>query len=114
MKHEIAVVGDDGVVERQRADATPVTERPPLLRYRPRRLAVVGDLDVERQRAFGRRIAAIEDLRHDLVPEVEALSLDSRLVGRDEQSHELRRVRDLACGLAELGDLIQLPDRRGV
>src|SRR4030095_8793730 len=109
MKDEIAVVGDDGVVERQRAHAAPVTERPPLLRYQPRRMHVGGVLYVVRLRVFGRRIAAIEDLRHDLVPEVEALSLDSRLVWRDEQSHELRRARGLACGVCQAGRFVRLP-----
>ena len=44
---EIGVVGNDGVVERQRADPTPIAKRPLLRERWPARLAVVGHFDVE-------------------------------------------------------------------
>ena len=56
MNHEVAVVRDDGVVEGQRANATPVAKGPALFELRPARLPVVGELDVEGQSALRRRV----------------------------------------------------------
>ena len=85
MKHIIAVVRDDGVVEGKGAYAPPVTERPSLLDRRSRRFALVGDFDVERHRPSGCRITSIEDLRHDFVAKIEGVAFDSWLIRRHEQ-----------------------------
>ena len=112
MDDEIGVVGNDGVVERQRADAAPATKRPLLRERRPARLPFVGHLDVERQRAFRGRVAPIEDLRHDLVAEIELRARNARLMLGDQQAHELGRARRSSFRLAELGDRVQLTDAR--
>src|SRR6266851_216455 len=66
MDHEVAIVRGDGGVEGQLADVAPVAEGTPLERRRAARRAVIGDLDVEGERAPGRRISAVVDLGHDL------------------------------------------------
>ena len=45
----------------------------------PLDLPVVGDLDVEGQRPLRERVAAVEDLRHDLVAEIEVGAFNLRL-----------------------------------
>ena len=111
--HEVAVVGDDSVVEHERADTAPVAERAPLFERRAGRFPFVGELDVEGELSLRRGIAAVEYLRHDLVAEVEAVAGDSRLIRRvDQQAHELRRARRLAGRLSQLRDRVQLADRR--
>src|SRR5262245_28804273 len=63
-------------------------------------------------RPLRRRLAAVEDLSHDLVANLELVTGNYRVSGRDAQFHEGRRSRRLAGGLAQLCDLIQLPDGR--
>jgi hypothetical protein len=70
MNDEIAVVGGDRLMECNRSYATPILERPPFERRQSVRLALIGHLDVERERPFRRRIAAFIDLRHDLVAKI--------------------------------------------
>src|SRR5580693_80813 len=99
MDHEVAVVRGDGGVERQLAEVAPVPEGAPLESRRAVSLALVGDLDVEGERPAGRRISAVEDLRQDLVPEIQVVAGDPRLVRSDQQAHEGRRPGGLAGGL---------------
>ena len=108
----IAVEGDDGIVESQRADPAPVLERAPYPDGRPLRLPLIGHLDGERERPPGRWIAAVEDLRHDLVAKVEIGAGDPRLVRGDEQAHELGCARRAPFRLAELRDRIELTHGR--
>ena len=74
--------------------------------------AAIGGLDAEGERALRHRVAAIVDLRHDLVAEIEIIAHDHRLLGHDGQLHELRRARRLIRRLGQLRDLIDLPERR--
>jgi hypothetical protein len=43
------------------------------------RLTVIGNLDVERERAVRPTVAAVVDLRHDLIAEIESRAFDSGL-----------------------------------
>src|SRR5262245_55000726 len=104
MEDEATVVRDDGLVECYRPDPAPGGEGSAPLAGRAVGLALVGDLDVEPERAFRRGVAAIVDLRHDLVAEVQGFARNARLLGRYEEAHELRRARRLARRLAQLGD----------
>jgi hypothetical protein len=88
-------VRDHRVVEHERADRPPVLKRAPFPRRRSALLAFVRHPDVERQRALRERIAAIEDLRHDLVAEIEIGALDPWLIARDAKPQELRGPRRL-------------------
>ena len=72
----------------------------------------VGHFDVKSESALWLGITLFENLRHDLVTEIEVITRDSRLVGRDEQPHELRRSSRLRFRLLELRDLVQLSDCR--
>src|SRR5215813_15428744 len=102
----VAVVGGYGVVEHQASDPPPVAEGAPLAELRASRRAVVGNLDMKGQRPFRHRIALVEDLRHDLIPEVERVALDTRLINGDEQPHERGRSSGGARPLVQLRDLI--------
>src|SRR5262245_17482554 len=77
MDDEIAVVRNDRAVEGDRSDAAPIPQRAPLAEERAVRLPVIGDLDVEGERALRPGIAAVVDLRHDLVAEIQSRALDS-------------------------------------
>ena len=79
--------------------AAPTVKRPSLRERRPGRLSLVGHLDVERQRALRGRIAPVEDLRHDLVAEVEVIAGNARLMRGDEQPHELGARVGVPAGL---------------
>src|SRR6185295_655582 len=111
MDDGVAVVRHDGVVEDERAYPPPVPERAAHPEWRSRRRSIVGDLDGERQGSFRRRIAAIEDVGHDLVAYVEIGARNLRLSLRNDQPHELRRLRRLAGGLPKLRNRIELADR---
>src|SRR5262245_40157429 len=110
VNHRVTVVRDDGVVEDDGADLPPVLESAAQTERRARRLALVGDLDVERERALGRRIALIEDLGHDFVADVEVGPGDHRLAFGDEQPHELRCSRRLTGGLPKFRNRIELAE----
>ena len=69
---EITVVRNDRPVEGDGSDATPIVEGAPLAERWALRLPVIGNLDVERERAFRSNVAVVVDLRHDLVAEVES------------------------------------------
>jgi hypothetical protein len=56
------------------------------------------------------RIAAIVDLGHDLVAEIERFAGDDRLFGDDGELYELRGSRRFVRRLAQFGDLIDLPN----
>src|SRR5579864_5144692 len=111
MDHEVAVVRGDGGGEGQLADVAPVAEGTPLEGRHAARRAFIGDFDVEGERAPGFRICAVVDLRHHLVPEVQGVPWNPRLIRSDQEAHVGRRPRGLAPGLAELGDLVELADR---
>src|SRR5215470_19211944 len=79
MDDEIAVVRNDRPVEGDGSDAAPIPQRAPLVEERAVRLPVIGDLDVEGERALRPGVAAVVNLRHDLVAEIQSRALDSGL-----------------------------------
>src|SRR4029077_5195411 len=95
-------------VEGDGSDAAPSVEGAPLAERWAVRLPVIGNLDVERERAFRPDVAAVVDLRHDLVAEVQSRALDSGLVRHHRETHEGGRARGLALRLSELRNLIEL------
>src|SRR5438034_7513374 len=99
---EIAVVGNDGVVENDPSNTPPIFERAPLKDRQPARRALVGHFNVEGERALGLGIALVENLRHDLVAKVQRLAFDPRLLRRDQKALELRRPRPFALRFADL------------
>jgi hypothetical protein len=56
---EIAVVRNDRPVEGNRSDAAPIPQGAPLPEERAVRLAIIGDLDVEGERALRPGVAAV-------------------------------------------------------
>ena len=107
----VAVVRGDRIVEDQLANLAPIPERPADTERRAVGLPFVGDVDGERQRSFRHRIAAVEDLGHDLVAVVEMVAGDHRMSRSHQQLHERRRPRRLAGRLSEFGDRIHLANR---
>jgi hypothetical protein len=79
VNNRVPIPGRDSAIERQVTDLTPVAKRPALPKGRTRGLPFVGNLDIECERPFWNCIARVEDLRHDLVPEVEVVPRDPRL-----------------------------------
>src|SRR5260370_42301779 len=61
----IAIIGDHGIIKLQRADAAPVSERPPLAQSRSVRGTFVGPFDVKSESALWLGITIFENLRHD-------------------------------------------------
>src|SRR5262245_6946972 len=112
MDGEIAVVRNDRPVEGDGSDAAPIPEGAPLVKERAVRLPIIGDLDVEGERALRPGVAAVVNLRHDLVAEIQSRALDSRLAWRHRETHEGRRARGLALRLAELRNLVELTNAR--
>src|SRR5215831_18907737 len=112
MDDEIAIVRNDRLVEGDRSDAAPIAEGAPLAEERAVRLPVIGDLDVEGERALWPGVAAVVDLRHDLVAEVQSRALDPWLARRHRKTHEGRRARGLALRLSELRNLVELANAR--
>src|SRR5262245_38335195 len=110
MDDEIAVVRNDRPVEGNGSDVAPIAEGAPLAKRWAVRLPVIGNLDVERKRAFRPEVGAVVDLRHDLVAEVESRALDSGLVRRHRETHESWRARGLALRLSKLRNLVELAD----
>src|SRR5579859_4140401 len=76
------------------------------------RFAGVCDFYVERDRTPGRAIAEVEHLAHDFVAEIQVRAVDPGLIRCDEQAQKLRRASRFTASLAELGDLVQLTNRR--
>src|SRR5215813_1176399 len=85
MDDEIAIVRNDRLVEGDGSDAAPIAEGAPLAEERAVRLPVIGNLDVERERALRPGVAAVVDLRHDLVAEIQSRALDSGLAWRHRE-----------------------------
>src|SRR4029453_12260920 len=108
MNDEIAVVRHDRPVEGDGSDAAPIPEGTPLAKRRAVRLPVIGDVDVECEHAFRSNIAAIVDLRHDLVAEIQSAALDSGLARRDRETHKGRCACGLSWRLSELRNLVEL------
>src|SRR5438132_5763548 len=106
---EIAVARNDRPVEGDGSDAAPIVEGAPLAERWAVRLPVIGNLNVERERAFRPDVAAVVDLRHDLVAEVQSRALDSGLPRRHRETHKGRRARGLALRLPKLRNLVELP-----
>src|SRR4029077_3172650 len=73
----VPVVGNHGVVEDDRSNPPPVPKRAALVRRGPRRLSLIGDVNRELQRPLRRGIAAVENLRHDFVSEIEVGARDA-------------------------------------
>src|SRR6476659_8899111 len=105
---EIAVVRNGRPVEGDASDAAPIAEGAPLAERWAVRLPVIGNLDVERERAFRSNVAAVVDLRHDLVAEVESRALNSGLARRHRETHKGRCARGLALRLSKLRNLVEL------
>src|SRR6266446_152251 len=112
MDDEVAIVRNDRPVEADGTDVAPISEGALLAEERAVRLPVIGDLDVESERALGPGVAAVVDLRHDLVAEVQSRALDSGLGRRHRETHEGRRARWLAWRLSELRNLVELANAR--
>src|ERR1022692_5318566 len=112
MNDRVTVPGCNGIVEGQVTDVAPIGKRPPLPKSGTGGPSFVGDLYIERQRSFWKRISTVEYLRQDFVAKVEVVPRDLRLVRMHDQAHELRRPRRGFRGLAKLGDRIQLTDGR--
>src|SRR3984893_8787232 len=110
--NEIAIVRNDRPVEGDGSDVAPIPEGALLAEERAVRLPVIGDLDVEGERALRPGVAAVVDLRHDLVAEVQPRALDSGLVRRHREAHEGRRARGLALRLSEFRNLVELAHGR--
>src|SRR6516164_858794 len=108
MDDEIAVVRNDRLVEGDGSDAAPIAEGAALAEERAVRLPIIRDLDVEGERALRPGVAAVVDLRHDLVAEVQFRALDPWLARRHRETHEGRRARGLALRLSELRNLVEL------
>ena len=108
MNDEIAVVRHDRPVEGDGSDAAPIPEGTPLAKRRAVRLPVIGDVDVECEHAFRSNIAAIVDLRHDLVAEIQSAALDSGLARRHRETHKGRCACGLSWRLSELRNLVEL------
>src|SRR5262245_29972113 len=87
-------------------------EGAPLAECRATRLPVIGNVDIERERAFRPDVAAVVDLRHDLVAEIQSRARDSGLGRRHRETHEGRRARGLAWRLSELRNLVELANAR--
>src|SRR4029077_16439495 len=102
----------DRPVEGDGSDAAPSVEGAPLAERWAVRLPVIGNLNVERERAFRPDVTAVVDLRHDLVAEVQSRALDSGLVRHHCETHEGGRARGLALHLSELRNLVELPNAR--
>src|SRR5260370_4469832 len=112
MDDEVAIVRNDRPVEADGTDVAPIQEGALLAEEPAVRLPVIGDLDVESERALRPGVAAVVDLRHDLVAEVQPRALDSGLGRRHRETHEGRRARWLAWRLAELRNLVELANAR--
>src|SRR5262245_38818297 len=112
MDDEIAVVRNDRAVEGDPSDAAPIPEGAPLAEERAVRLPVIRDLDVEGERALRPGVAAVVDLRHDLVAEIQSRALDSGLAWRHRETHEGRRARRVSLRLSELRNLVELANVR--
>src|SRR4029453_1253077 len=112
MNDEIAVVRHDRPVEGNGSDAAPIPEGAPLAERRAARLSVIGNVDVECERAFRSDVAAVVDLRHDLVAEVQSRALYSGLARRHRETHEGWRARRLSLRLSELRNLVELANGR--
>src|SRR6266487_684332 len=112
MDDEIAIVRNDRPVEGDGSDAAPIPEGAPLAERWAVRLPVIGDLDVEGERALRPGVTAVVDLRHDLVAEIQSRALDSGLAWRHRETHEGRRARGLALRLSGLRNLVELANAR--
>src|SRR5260370_30259698 len=104
----VAMVLNDRSLEGDGSDAAQIPEGAPLAERRAVRLPVIGNVDVERECAFRPDVAAVVDLRHDLVAVVQSRALDSELVRRHRETHEGRRACGLALRLSELRNLVEL------
>src|SRR5215470_5240043 len=112
MDDEIPIVRNDGLIEADGSDAAPIPEGAALAEERAVRLPVIGDLDVEGERALWQSVAAVVDLRHDLVAEIQFRAFDSVLAWRHRETHEGRRAHGLALRLSELRNLVELANAR--
>src|SRR5258708_438960 len=102
----IAIVGDDRIIEDHGADPAPVSKRASLPQRRSTGGAFVSHFDVESECALWFRIALVENLRHNLITEIEVFALYPQLLGRHQQAHKFRRSRRQRLRLAELRDLV--------
>src|SRR6516225_4134345 len=75
----------------------------------PRRMM---EMDDERERALRPGVAAVVDLRHDLVAEIQSRAFDSGVAWRHSETHEGRRARRLSLRLSELRNLVELANAR--
>src|SRR5262249_9151247 len=112
MDDEIAVVRNDRPVEGDGSDAAPIPQRAPLTEERAVRLPVIGDLDVEGERALRPGVAAVVDLRHALVAETVSRALDSGLSRRPGEPDEGGRGGGFALRLFDLCNLVERANAR--
>src|SRR6266487_1876494 len=108
MDDEIAIIRNNRLVEGDDSDAAPIPEGAPLAEWRAVRLPVIGNVDVESERALRSDVAPVVDLRHDLVAEIQSRALDSGLTRRHRETHEGRCARGLSLRLSELCNLVEL------
>src|ERR1051325_7401503 len=106
--YKIAVVRNNRLVESESSNSSPVTEGAPLGQARPVPRAFIGHLDVENEFSPRRWIAFIKNVRHDFVAEIQIFTIDSRLLRRNRQPHEVRTARGLVLRLAQFRNLVQL------
>ena len=89
--YRIPVIGNNRIVEAQRSESPPVSKSTPLAECRTTGRAFVRHLNAESERALGTGISSIENVRHDLVAEIETFTFHPQLAGWDQQPHELGR-----------------------
>src|SRR6516165_12563217 len=96
MDDEIAVVRNDRPVEGDGSDAAPIPEGAPLAEERAVRLPIIGDLDVEGERALRPGVAAVVNLR--------SATGDGRGASRGSRSNSAPRSRrGCRCGNSRSG-----------
>src|ERR1700747_741006 len=108
---KITVVRDNGIVEGQPADATPVAEGAPLPEAWTSRRTFIGYFDMKAEGVFGRHVTLIKNLRHDFLAKVQLCSLNPGLVRDDQEAHKLRASGRLSLRFSKFGDFVQLPMR---
>jgi len=109
--HKITVVRDHRIIENQFANRAPITEGAPLKYWRAVRRAFIRHFNVKGDRAFWAGVTFVKNLRHDFVTEIQLFAVNSGLLRRDKEAHELGRSRGYIFRFAEFGNGVKLPDR---
>ena len=108
VNHKIAIVRSHGIVKRELPDAAPATQESTLEPGEAKSVAIIRYVYVELQLALRSRIASVEDLLHNFIPEVQFAARNPWLIRRYQQSQE--GGCPCWCGrwFTELSNFIQL------